>query len=138
MLGWSWGRGAPVAGSSSGPYDGQMLPRAIRSITAAGLVLLLGVLHTGLPSHSHERSGRAATLQQLIVDADHHAHGTLLVEQMDRVQSTPVQLAAQIVSLADAAFSPPAPSLTEEHGTALRPSERGPPPAAPRAPPQPL
>jgi hypothetical protein len=114
-----------------------MLPRAIRSITAAWLVLLLGVLHTGLPSHSHEPDlPSAVTAPQLVIDADHHAHGTLLVEQTDRVQSASVQLAAPIVSLATFLFFPRVMSAAEERGTALRPSERGPPSAAPRAPPQ--
>jgi hypothetical protein len=113
-----------------------MLPRSIRSATAAWLVLLLGVLQTGLPSHSHDVEAPESPSGQ-VLRADHHAHGVTLVEQLERVQSTPLQLPVPAAAVRGAAFRPHLCASTAVHSTPLRPLGRAPPPAhASRAPPQ--
>jgi hypothetical protein len=110
--------------------------RTIRCLTAAWLIVLLGVLHTGLPSHRHEVDPPAAAGVQ-VLRADHHAHGTLLVEQTERVPSTAVQLAAVPVAEERAALRASVRMHTAVHVAPVRPLGRSPPPAnASRAPPR--
>lgn len=99
------------------------------------LVAVLGVLHTGLPSHSHEVERSEAAGDQHRIGADHHQHGTQLVEQAERVQSAPVHLAVPPLTAAGVIF-PTVKYTSAYYGTPLRPLERAPPPGAPRAPPQ--
>jgi hypothetical protein len=102
---------------------------------AAWLIVLLGVLHTGLPSHSHEVEP-ADTASGDVLRADHHSHGTILLEQTERVQSAPVQLPAPPAAVERAAFRPSLRTLAAVHVAPLRPRGRAPPPGhAPRAPP---
>ncbi len=96
--------------------------------------MLLGALGTGLPSHHHEDVVRGDPHEQT-VSADHHSHGTQLVEQVDRVTSsapdfvapTPVAFELIVASTSPRSRTRPEP---------LRPMERAPPPDAPRAPPR--
>ena len=110
--------------------------QTLRSATASCLVVLLGALGTGLPSHHHEGPARHADGHHT-VDANHHSHGTLLIEQDDRVQSAPPQLA----TASEVALGIPL-LITRAISGALRdaapPKERAPPPGAPRAPPRSL
>jgi hypothetical protein len=111
-----------------------MIRRSFRSLTAACLVLWLGVLHTGLPSHSHDVERTDLTADHPAVGADHHGHGTQLIEQGERVQSAPVQLVATPNTIQHVTV--PTVRYTAAHHTIpLRPLERAPPPGAPRAPP---
>ena len=109
--------------------------RPFRSITSLGLLAFLGTLSTGLPSHHHgdpADDGGGARL----VSADHHSHGTRLVDQDERAPSTTPQAAsATVVRLS---LPIPLPSSAPSPASApLRPMERAPPPGAPRAPPRP-
>jgi hypothetical protein len=113
-----------------------MRARSLRSITAVCLVAVLGVLHTGLPSHSHELERPEAAGDHATIGADHHQHGTQLVEQAERVQSAPVQLEAPPLTTAGMTFSTVKYNTAYHRITPLRPLERAPPPGAPRAPPQ--
>lgn len=113
-----------------------MYPRSLRSATATWLILLLGVLHTGLPSHSHHSERPDLAPDHQLVSADHHSHGTILVEQAERVQSSPVQLAVTPPSLDGVDFFAAVHRLASDQPTLLRPSGRAPPQGAPRAPPQ--
>lgn len=111
-----------------------VFPRRLRSTAASCLVGLLGVLTSGLPSHSHTGFAEHGDAHH-VIQADHHAHGTLLVEQDVRIQTTAPAIAAPTAMTMPGpgggviAMAPP--------GTAsiLRPRERAPPPHAPRAPP---
>jgi hypothetical protein len=113
-----------------------MIPGAVRSITAAVMVLVLGILHSGMPSHSHDSDERDARQVGVTVHADSHSHGVILLDAAERVPAPAAQLPVPPVRIE---ASPPA---APDHGVhlfgaaPLRPSERGPPPAAPRAPPQ--
>ncbi len=78
-----------------------------RSLTATWLVLVLAVLHSGLPTHSHRVDPPAALADEQVQSADHHSHGTLLLEQTERVQSTPVQLPALSSAIEAGAFFAP-------------------------------
>jgi hypothetical protein len=110
--------------------------RLLRSVTAAWLALLLGLLQTGLPSHSHETDA-VGTTGGAVVRAEHHTHGVTLVEQAERVQSTPVLLPALAAPAQNTGFEAPAGTFAVAHATPLRPLGRAPPPAnASRAPPQ--
>lgn len=110
------------------------LPRPIRSGTALCLLSLLGALGTGLPSHAHPGSGPASEGGSHILAADHHSHGTLIVEQDERAPAGPLQLPAP--TAAASAAMPVAPTVVgAPELDVLRPMERAPPPGAPRAPP---
>jgi hypothetical protein len=110
------------------------MPRFLRSLTAAWLMVVLGVLHTGLPSHSHEVERPEPPGDHAIATADHHGHGTQLIEQAERVQSASVQLAVTPLTLESVTFRTDR-SIAAQHSTPLRPLQRAPPPGAPRAPP---
>jgi hypothetical protein len=99
------------------------------------LVAVLGVLHTGLPSHSHEVERTEAAGDHPSIRADHHQHGTQLIEQAERVQSAPVHLDAPPFTPAGVTF-PTVNYTGAYHSTPIRPQERAPPPGAARAPPQ--
>lgn len=103
--------------------------------TAVFLLALSGALSTGLPSHHHEDAAPADTDVRL-VSADHHSHGMQLVEQDERTPSGTPQMAAAFLSEIQLPAPPVAPVEPVEAG-ALRPTERAPPPGAPRAPPLP-
>jgi hypothetical protein len=111
-----------------------MIRCSFRSVTAACLVLWLGVLHTGLPSHGHDVERTDVAADHPAVGADHHGHGTQLLEQAERVQSAPVQLVATPTTIEHVTF-PTVRYTAAHHTTPLRPLERAPPPGAPRAPP---
>lgn len=99
------------------------------------LLALSGALSTGLPSHHHEDAAPADRDVQL-VSADHHSHGTRLVDQDERTPSGTPQMA--VVFRSDIELpAPPTAAVAPVAVRALRPSERAPPPGAPRAPPLP-
>jgi hypothetical protein len=106
----------------------------IRSTTAALLVVLLGALGTGLPSHHHEGPAPAPGSTHHIVAPDHHSHGTQLVEQDERTPAGGLHLPA--LAAAVARVAPVA--TTRVHAPEQdvpRPMERAPPPGDARAPP---
>ena len=98
------------------------------------LLLILGALGTGLPSHSH---GVAGENSPRLVAPDHHDHGVVLTEQTDRIPAGPTSLAVltETTALAD----PPV-VLTPDlvHRELNLPRERAPPSTSPRAPPLPI
>jgi hypothetical protein len=107
--------------------------RTFRSRIASSLVALLGALATGLPSHQHEGSSNHAD-QHHSIAADLHSHGTLLVDQEDRVQSAPPELAVAT----ELTLEVPVRAVRvviPAHRDFLSARERAPPPGAPRAPP---
>jgi hypothetical protein len=110
------------------------LPTPVRSITAGFLVALLGALGTGLPSHHHEGPKSTPGSAHQLVAADHHSHGTQLVEQAERTPAGPLQLpalagaVARVVPVATTAVDAPEQDVP-------RPMERAPPPDDARAPP---
>lgn len=109
------------------PFSGPL-----RSVTAVCLLTLFGVLGTGVPTHSHEAPVQNEGLQ--LLSADHHGHGTELVEQDERTPSGGPQITA--APAVDVLFAPPTDAPVEIRGAELlRPTERAPPPGAPRAPP---
>jgi hypothetical protein len=113
-----------------------MIRESIRSITATVLVVVLGILHTGMPSHSHDTDRREAAEDSVTIRADSHAHGVILFDAAQRVPATGAQLPVAAVRI-EASTAPIPDRRVHLVGAApLRPSERGPPPAAPRAPPQ--
>jgi hypothetical protein len=113
-----------------------MIRRSARSVTAALLVALLGILNTGMPSHSHETDRPDTTYGYAAISADTHSHGARLLDAAERVPSTSTQVPAIAVGIDEASVAAPDRRLQTFHAPPLRPSERGPPPAAPRAPPQ--
>ena len=77
------------------------------------LLLILGALGTGLPSHSHGVPGDDVIE---LVAPDHHGHGVILTEQTDRLRTVtvPHALPAGTTTIADrpvlvAASVPPPP-----------------------------
>lgn len=110
------------------------IPKLLQSATALCLLVLLGALGTGLPSHSHASGDTAVDRDAHVVAADHHSHGTQLVEQDERAASVGPQLA---VLQAVTEIVPPAVVMAVQTAPTerLRPMERAPPPGAPRAPP---
>jgi hypothetical protein len=118
------------------PHHPAMIRGPLRSITAAVLVIVLGILHTGVPSHSHDTDQRDARQDGIAIRADSHSHGVILLDAAERVPATGAQLPVPAVRI-DASAAPAPERLVHLFGASpLRPSERGPPPAAPRAPPQ--
>ena len=113
-----------------------MIRRSARSVMAALLVALLGILNTGLPSHGHEIDRPATTHGHAAISADTHSHGVILIDAADRVPSMSAQVPAAAVGIDAAAVAAPDRRLQTFDAAPLRPSERGPPQAAPRAPPQ--
>ncbi|CAN5690448.1 hypothetical protein BH23GEM9_BH23GEM9_14540 [soil metagenome] len=113
-----------------------MIPRPVRSITAAVLVALLGILHSGIPSHSHAADRPEATQGGVAISADSHSHGVILLDTAERVPATSAQVPAAAVRIEATSAAAPDRAANNFDAAPLRPSERGPPPAAPRAPPQ--
>lgn len=110
------------------------MPQRLQSVTALCLLVLLGALGTGLPSHSHADGEVPVERGSHVVAADHHSHGTQLVEQDERATSGGPQLA--MLSGAVAVAAPAVITFVQTtHTDVLRPMERAPPPGAPRAPP---
>lgn len=104
----------------------------VRSATATVLLALFGVLGTGVPTHHHEAPAPAEG--PLLLSADHHSHGTELVEHDERTPSGGPQITA--AAAVGVMFAPPTDTPVETRGAELlRPTERAPPPGAPRAPP---
>lgn len=95
----------------------------------------MGALSTGLPSHHHEDAGQGDADLRLVA-ADHHSHGTELLEQDDQAPSGSPGLVAAVGTLVEPP-APPRASLNLLAVRPLRPTERAPPPYAPRAPPRP-
>ncbi len=95
------------------------------------LLLILGALGTGLPSHSHGVSG--ADVIELVAP-DHHGHGVVLTEQTDRLPTVNVLPAvpAGTTSIVDHAVLA-VPIVPPPQGDF--PHERAPPSTSPRAPP---
>jgi hypothetical protein len=112
-----------------------MIPRPMRSITAAMLVALLGILHSGLPSHSHDTGRAEAIPGEVAISADAHSHGVILLDATEQVPATGAQVPLPAVRIQAPFPAPPARGVRSFGAAPLRPSERGPPPAAPRAPP---
>jgi hypothetical protein len=112
-----------------------MIRRSVRSTTTALLLVVLGTLNTGLPSHSHEPD-ECRACGNVAVSADVHSHGVILVDAAARVPATHVQLPALASRIDALPADPPARRVRTCDAAPLPPSERGPPPAAPRAPPQ--
>jgi hypothetical protein len=112
-----------------------MFPRPLRSITAGLLIVLLGILHSGVPSHNHETDTPAAAHDGVQLSAHTHYHGVILLDAAERVPATSAEFSVPAVRLE----ATPAPThdrrASHFDAAPLRPSERGPPPAAPRAPP---
>ncbi len=115
-----------------------MIPAMRRSpsqrLLSGLLLLILGALGTGLPSHSHRVAGDD---RQQLVAPEHHDHGVVLTEQTDRMPTGPTSLAvlAETTALAD----PPvviAPDVVRRELNL--PRERAPPSNSPRAPPLPI
>lgn len=105
----------------------------VRACVALFLTALLGVLGTGLPSHSHA-TGDVSNNSQPVIEAEHHGHGTVLVEQDDRVLSVPFEVAVPAAVGLDIA-TPVARAMPQADRNWLHPRERSPPQATPRAPP---
>ncbi len=98
------------------------------------LLLILGALGTGLPSHSHRVAGDDS---YQLVAPEHHDHGVVLTEQTDRIPAGPISLAvpAETTALAD---PPVVIALDVVRRELDLPRERAPPSASPRAPPLPV
>lgn len=128
--------GDVLPASLPGRYILQMIRRSIRTMTAALLVALLGILNSGVPSHSHETDGPATRNGHATISAESHSHGVILVEASEQVASTNAQVAVLAVEFDTTAVDGPDRRLQTFDAAPIRPSERGPPPAAPRAPPQ--
>jgi hypothetical protein len=69
--------------------------------------------------------------------ADHHAHGTQLVDQDQRVPAAGVEFVAP-AALTDLLFTIPVAAVDLPRSNVPRPMERAPPAVAPRAPPFPV
>lgn len=113
-----------------------MIRRSVRSITAALLVALLGILNSGVPSHSHETDRPSTTHGHATISAESHSHGVILLEATERVPATSAQVPALAVEIETTSVDAPNRRIQTFDAGPIRPSERGPPPAAPRAPPQ--
>jgi hypothetical protein len=108
----------------------------IRSLIAFCLAALLGALGTGLPSHHHATDDSFGDSHP-VIEAEHHSHGTVLVEQDHRVQSTPLN----VVMPASVPTEVPTPALRivpQADPQWLPARERSPPQTSPRAPPSSL
>lgn len=106
----------------------------LQSATAVCLLVLLGALGTGLPSHSHASGETPVDRDSHVVAADHHHHGTQLIEQGERAPSVGPQFGVSYP--AAVTLAPTVVAVVESAQTdLLRPMERAPPPGAPRAPP---
>jgi hypothetical protein len=113
-----------------------MIPRPIRSITAGLLVALLSILHGGMPSHSHETDPPETVQGGIGISADTHSHGVILLDSAERVPATSDEFPFPAVRIEATSAAATDRAVHGFDAVPLRPSERGPPSAAPRAPPQ--
>lgn len=111
--------------------------RCLRSSTAFCLVALLGALGTGLPSHHHEEAPQPSDSLSGVYSADHHTHGTQLVDQDQRVPAAALEFAAPS-ALTDLLLPDRMKPVHPPRSSTFRPMERAPPAVAPRAPPFPV
>ena len=95
------------------------------------LVLLLGALATGLPSHAHVVAGDE---EDVLAPVDHHGHGVVVAEQGDRIPSVHVGVS---LSTASTRLATAPTEVAPEMRSSPRPlfQERDPPAHSPRAPP---
>lgn len=95
------------------------------------LLLILGALGTGLPSHSH---GVSVDDVIELVAPDHHGHGVILTEQTDRIPTVavPHAMPAGTTTIAD---RPVLVASLDPTPQGDLPQERAPPSTSPRAPP---
>jgi hypothetical protein len=110
------------------------MPERLQSATALSLLALLGALGSGLPSHSHVDRQVPVGQDSHVVAADHHTHGTQLVEQDERAPSGCPRL-AEFPAVAVAVTAAVVSAVQVPDTDVPRPRERAPPPGAPRAPP---
>ena len=112
-------------------HDPTMRRSSSHRLLSCLLLLILGALGTGLPSHSH---GVAGDDHVELVAPDHHGHGVILTEQTDRIPTVAVQLAmpAGTMRIAD---RPVLVTFTVPPPQGDLPRERAPPSTSPRAPP---
>ncbi len=98
------------------------------------LLLILGALGTGLPSHSHRVAGDDVLE---LVAPDHHGHGVILTEQTDRIPTVAgsYALPAGTTKIAD---RPVLVATADPPSQGDLPHERAPPSTSPRAPPLPI
>lgn len=102
-------------------------------IVPGALLLILGALSSGLPSHHH---GGDLDEGPRIEAADHHGHGVILTEQTGQLPSAPVATATPARATSLRVLSIVAvPAARPSYHT--RPHERPPPTTSPRAPPVP-
>ncbi len=98
------------------------------------LLVILGALGTGLPSHSHKMDD---TGHLELVPPDHHGHAVILTDQSDRIPTIPGTFAVPATTTALMAV----PIFTAVEIPPLQrdaPHERAPPSTSPRAPPLPV
>ena len=115
-------------------HDATMRRSSSHRLLSSLLLLILGALGTGLPSHSHGPSGEGVIE---LVAPDHHGHGVILTEQTDRIPTVavPHAMPAGTMSIAD---RPVLVASTDPPPQGDLPHERAPPSASPRAPPLPI
>jgi hypothetical protein len=112
------------------PYSGMRSSVPYRVATLA-LMLLLGATSTGMPSHHHD-TGRDGPV---VVDANHHGHGVLLVDTSERVVTQAVVVALPAPAVA-AMPGPISGVVRHDVRSTVEPPQAQPPPSArPRAPP---
>ena len=129
------GRMGPRLTQPSRPIMILVMRRSPSQRLLSGLLLLiLGALGTGLPSHSHRVAGDDS---DQLVAPEHHDHGVVLTEQTDRMPTVavPHAMPAGATRIADrpvlVAYTDPTPQGDLPH-------ERAPPSTSPRAPPLPI
>ena len=131
----TWGSNTPLDSAEHAHNLIFVMRRSPSQRLLSGLLLLiLGALGTGLPSHSHRVAGDDS---QQLVASEHHDHGVVLTEQTDRIPAGPTSLAvpAEGTVLAD----PPVALAPDVVRRELDPPrERAPPSTSPRAPPLPI
>ena len=98
------------------------------------LLLILGALGTGLPSHSHRMDD--ADFVELVAP-DHHGHAVVLTDQSDRIP-TMVGTLAVPTTTTGLAFSPTLGATEVPPLHRDPPHERAPPSTSARAPPLPI
>ena len=108
-----------------------MCPTPFFRLQALLLLVLIGALASGLPSHHHESAEGGSTL----TDAGHHGHGVELAEQADRLVSQAVVIA--LPATPTIGFDGEAPRVAIAVVVTSEPVARGraPPSDRPRAPP---
>ena len=123
---------SPVDSTPPTDHDPTMRRSSSQRLLTCLLLLVLGALAAGLPSHSH---GVAGVVE--LVAPDHHGHGVILTEQTDRVPTVVVPHAVPAGTLRIADRPVLVASTVPPVQTDL-PRERAPPSTSPRAPPLPI